>query len=351
MRRALLALALVALAVFAWWLLRLDVEEPLPGPVWQVAFTTPPVRGEDSLDRRLVALINNAARSVDVAGFDFDLTNVAEAMARAASRGVRVRMVTEADTLANSDDAAVAAAFATLRGAGIPVVSDARAGLMHHKFSVIDREWVATGSWNYTFGDTYRLNNNLAIFHSRKLADNYTTEFEKMFVRRTFGRQKPRGVPHPSFRLGTMRIETYFATDDRVGERIIERVDGARRSVHFMAFSFTHDGIGDAIRRRRRAGVQVLGVFESTGSNTGASEYERMKAAGLEVFQDGNPYSMHHKVILLDQQVTLFGSFNFTANADEENDENLLVVEDPAFAWEFEQEFQRVLAQARANTH
>src|SRR5436853_111362 len=83
------------------------------------------------------------------------------ALARAAGRGVRVRMVTDTDTLENTGEPPVQAALRTVRAAGIPVVGDNRQPIMHHKFTVVDGEWVQTGSWNYTDGDTYRLNNNL----------------------------------------------------------------------------------------------------------------------------------------------------------------------------------------------
>ena len=51
---------------------------------------------------------------------------------------------------------------------------------------------------------------------------------------------------------------------------------------------------------------------------------------------------MHHKVIIIDGRTVIFGSFNFTSNADKDNDENLLIVDDPALAKAFEAEFQRV---------
>jgi phosphatidylserine/phosphatidylglycerophosphate/cardiolipin synthase-like enzyme len=148
--------------------------------------------------------------------------------------------------------------------------------------------------------------------------------------------------------VGGLRVETHFAPQDRVGATIAARVSQAQRSIRFLAFSFTHDAIGEAMIARKNAGVQVQGVFETTGSSTRASEFGRMKEAGLDVYQDGSPYAMHHKVILLDDSVAIFGSFNFSANADEDNDENLLVVEGPEFAARFDEEFQRILALAKA---
>ena len=72
-----------------------------------------------------------------------------------------------------------------------------------------------------------------------------------------------------------------------------------------------------------------------------------MREVGIEVYQDGNPYTMHHKVILVDHRITIFGSFNFSENANTSNDENLLVVESEELTALFEQEYQRVLQQAK----
>ena len=93
--------------------------------------------------------------------------------------------------------------------------------------------------------------------------------------------------------------------------------------------------------------MRVRGVFETTGSETKYSEYGRMKAGKLDVWQDGNPYLMHHKVFIIDGQTVIFGSFNFSQNAETSNDENLLIIDDPALAAQFTAEFARVYATAQ----
>jgi len=213
---------------------------------------------------------------------------------------------------------------------------------MHNKFLVVDNAAVWTGSWNFTDGGAYHLNNNAIKIMSPDLAQNYTAEFEKMFVRRKFGPNKPAGVPHPQLTIAGVHVENYFAAEDKVAAHVIDHLKQAKQSIHFLAFSFTSDPIGAAVLERARAGVQVAGVFETTGSETKFSEYGRMKQAGLDVLQDGNPYVMHHKVIVVDGREVIFGSFNFSENADKDNDENLLIVDDPALAQAFEAEFQRV---------
>jgi len=321
---------------------------------WYAVYFTDPQYPDDpkthhgSLDAHLVDLIDKATKTLDVAIYDFDLANVAEAMVRAKERKVSVRMVTDSDTLGNTKDEAVQAAFAKLEKAHIPIVADGREAIMHDKFTVVDGEWVSTGSWNYTDGDTYRLNNNMIVIHSKALAANYTAEFEKMFIKRQFGASKPKGVPFPTLTVDDARMENYFAPQDNVADHVVATLQSAQKSIYFMAFSFTDDRIGEVVRSKAEAGLKVAGVFETTGSNTPYSEYGAMKKAGLEVYQDGNPYSMHHKVFILDEKTVIFGSFNFSESADRSNDENLLIVEQPELARTFKAEFDRVLARAKS---
>lgn len=382
-RRLIVLLSLIALlfalaAVGAWWLgaaprptpdlpERAANENPIATPsvptgalgsgatfssAWyQLYFTAPSypdvaANHRGGLDTYLVDLMDRATRTIDVADYDFDLADVADAMARAAERGVRVRMVTETDTLTNKNPA-VQAAFATLRRARIPIVDDRRPALMHDKFTVVDGEWVSTGSWNYTDGDTYRLNNNMIIIDSQALAENYTVEFERMFVKHEFGSDQGQAVPNPTLTIGGARVQNCFSPGGNCASLIVKAVNGARQSIRFLAFSFTYDGIGQAMVNRAKAGVSVQGVFETTGSQTSYSEYGKLKRAGLEVYADGNPWSMHHKVIIIDDRIVVFGSFNFSESADKSNNENLLIIDDPELARAFTVEYDKVLAIAR----
>lgn len=332
---------------------RAPTPSPSPAVVGAISvhFTRPiyPDRAENhrgGIDGRLVEAIDGGRTAVDLAIYDFDLENVADALVRARQRGVRVRLVTDSDT-ATSTNAEIQVPLGRLRDAGIPIVEDDRRPIMHHKFAVVDGQIVLTGSWNFTTGDTYRLNNNLVAIRSPDLAANFTAEFEKMFARRLFGPNKPPGVPHPTVTVDGARIETYFAPQDKVSAKILDRLRRAQSSVRFLTFSFTQDKIGAALIDLHQAGVTVEGIFETTGSETRFSEYGKLKQAGLNVWQDGNPYVMHHKVFIIDDETVIFGSYNFSANADEDNDENLLIVDSPDLARAYTEEFQRILRQAQ----
>jgi phosphatidylserine/phosphatidylglycerophosphate/cardiolipin synthase-like enzyme len=56
---------------------------------------------------------------------------------------------------------------------------------------------------------------------------------------------------------------------------------------------------------------------------------------------------MHHKVIVIDDETVITGSFNFSASADKSNDENVVILRNPDIARRFADEFQRVYGAAK----
>jgi len=55
---------------------------------------------------------------------------------------------------------------------------------------------------------------------------------------------------------------------------------------------------------------------------------------------------MHHKIIVIDGQIAIFGSYNFSGNAAQVNDENLLIIHDPFITALYEGEFQKLFKSA-----
>jgi phosphatidylserine/phosphatidylglycerophosphate/cardiolipin synthase-like enzyme len=213
---------------------------------------------------------------------------------------------------------------------------------------------VWTGSWNLTGSGTYRNNNNAVRIVSDLLAENYTAEFEEMFEDREFGPASPANTPHSQVIIngggkdGGIRVESFFAPEDEVAQKVLTLVSGAKESIRFMAFSFTDDLLGDAMMDQHEAGLAIQGVFEERGADLEYSEFGRMYRAQprMDVRLDGNTYMMHHKVIILDGETVVLGSFNFSRNADEMNDENILFIHDREIASLFRAEFKRIYREA-----
>ncbi|GBC71765.1 Phospholipase D [Candidatus Calditenuaceae archaeon HR02] len=129
---------------------------------------------------------------------------------------------------------------------------------------------------------------------------------------------------------------------------IVGLIDGASRSVYVMMYSFTSDEIANALIRAKNRGVEVKVVIESQQAGVRGSEYERLLGSEIEVRLDGNPSLMHHKVMIVDGVIVVTGSYNWSRAAENDNDENLIIIKDPSIAAAYEEEFKRVWAQATA---
>lgn len=312
-------------------------------PSTPVYFTAPTRPYDDrkvgGIENNLIALIDNAKTSVDLAVFEFDLEDVAQALIRAKERGVQVRVVHDNEHTKSDPQ------IGELEAVGIPAVADNRSAFMHDKFFVIDRKCVWTGSFNITVNAAFKNNENAVVICSDDVAENYGVEFQEMFEGK-FGAKSPANTPHPITELDGVKIENYFAPEDEVMAKIIDTVAKSEKSVHFMAFSFTDDDLADKMVLLLKKGVEVSGIFETQGADTAASECKTLVENQAKIGLDGNPYTFHHKVIIVDGKAVIFGSFNFTANADNQNDENLLIIHSEKLAAQFEQEFQRRFAES-----
>ncbi|MBM3236892.1 DUF1669 domain-containing protein [Candidatus Poribacteria bacterium] len=295
-----------------------------------------------NIDKMLVQKLNVAQRTIDAALHELDSKVIAEALVDAEKRGVKVRVVTETDYM--DEDS-----IEQIQGEGIQVVNDmGRGGLMHNKFIVIDGRYSWTGSFNTTDNDAYKNNNNAIFIDSFAIAQNFETEFEEMFTQKKFGSGSPKDISNPIVKMpdGT-EIKTLFSPENDVDDAIIAELNKARQSIFFMAFSFTHQDIGQAMIDKYRAGVDVRGIFEKRGSDTSYSQYPPMKAMGIPVKQDTNKWVLHHKVIIIDGETVITGSFNFSKNATKTNEENILIISgNRAIVQTYLDEFARVYGES-----
>jgi phosphatidylserine/phosphatidylglycerophosphate/cardiolipin synthase-like enzyme len=301
-------------------------------------YFAPPRQGDpDPIDQALLGLINSARESVACAFYELELSPAADALIARHNAGVRVGVVSDSDY---AERPAVRRCVA----AGIPVVFDEKPAFMHDKFCVVDGRFVWTGSTNITGNCMYRNNNNAVLIDSAELARNFAAEFGEMFDARRFGAASPKNTPFPEVTLsdGT-RVECYFAPEDNAGDALARFAQSARERIDFAAFSFTSKDLAEAMVARMRDGVRVRGVFEKRGANSTASKFKQLAERGAAVRTDTNPANLHDKFLVVDSAAVATGSFNFSRNADERNDENLLIIHDPALARKYVEEVDRLM--------
>ncbi len=365
------ALLLLLVALIAVFLpgLSADAPQPLPGdppvtqpapvtegfPGWmQVYFSNPnpPDDLANGLDQVVVPLIDSAQSSVELASFDLNLPSVLDALVRAKQRGVDVRVIIDTMSGETRLDAKRSPtgeeldAVRVLERVRIKVVDGGRSnGLMHNKFIVIDSRVLVTGSMNFSYNDTYRNNNNLLVITDPTLIANYRAKFNEGFSARRFGARAEFGAQVSVLNIDGVQVANYFSPPDSVMDKIVALTGTAQQSIRFMAFTYTHPDLINTMIARHQAGVDVQGIIEARGVSQGM--LVPLYCHNVPVQVDGNRFTMHHKVIIIDELIVITGSYNFTKSADDANDENVLIIANRALAAGYLQEYNRLAAAAR----
>lgn len=296
-----------------------------------------------NIEKELVGFIGSAVHSVELCVFELNLESVVDKLIELHNKGVKVRVIIDADYQGEPE-------LTALYKSGVEIKTDPRSAFMHNKFVIVDEKKIWTGSYNFTKNGTYKNDNNALTINSEALAQNYLKEFEEMWdhgkgffsLSQGYGPKSPADTPNPTVMIGDVKIENYFAPEDKVMRRIVNEIGRAEASIHMMAFSFTSKELSSAIRMKKRQGVTVKVLFHGSGAHSEYSCLNDMKEVGAETFISHNRRGvMHNKVIIIDRRIVITGSFNFSNNADTSNDENLLIIHSPQLAAIYEEEFQR----------
>jgi phosphatidylserine/phosphatidylglycerophosphate/cardiolipin synthase-like enzyme len=309
-----------------------------------------------SIDDTLIAYINRAKYTIDIAVYNFDNTNISNITAALnnayTNRSVRVRVI--------SDGSSTNLGLATLVS-GIDQVASPTSinfGIMHNKFMIIDAAsanpndailW--TGSTNWTDNQINSDANNVVIFQDQSIALGYQMEFEEMWGSTTathsangkFGYQKQDNTPH-EYTIGGKKVEQYFSPSDGVNAKILNTMNTADYDLYFAVFNLTRNDLAWGVRDRITTGVYAAGMVNDTGSTSYPFNIMApVMGSDLKIYTQ--PGILHHKYLIVDQDhsssdpLVLTGSHNWSNSADTKNDENTVIIHDQNIANQYYQEF------------
>lgn len=342
--------------LFEWWQNR---PKPVPVAAGGVESYLMPQDGAQA-KARLIALMGQAKTRLDVAAFEFRDLEIARALLDAGRRGVEVRLYNDRDYQRETREYIVGAAKGQRgnepkvtrqevqaqiqpidkrceRVVTLRVCYDNRKAFMHHKFVIPDELGVWTGSTNLTWNAFARNNENSLWLPSADLAKAYRAEFESLWGGLETGRGQPARFAFPDLN-GTVYFSPEGGRDGR--QAILNRLREVKREVWIAAFVLTDDEIVRLLEAAEKRGVKVHAVLDSR--NLSASKDQEMKNAGVEVRQDSNPYTLHDKVMVLDREWVITGSYNFSNNAFRDNNENLLIFQSKPLAERYAREVEAI---------
>ena len=122
------------------------------------------------------------------------------------------------------------------------------------------------------------------------------------------------------------RVAVFFSPKGGCTEAVVEELGKAHETVLVQAYSFTSAPIAKALVEAHQRGVRVEVLLDKSKRTERYSSATFLSHAGIATFIDGRHAIAHNKVMVIDAQIVLTGSFNFTKAAEERNAENLLVL-------------------------
>jgi len=124
----------------------------------------------------------------------------------------------------------------------------------------------------------------------------------------------------------------YFSPNRGATEAVVSALGTAKTTILVQAYSFTSAPIAKALADAHARGVDVQVILDRRETGTKYSSADFVAHAGIPTFIDGAHAIAHNKVMIIDGDTVITGSFNFTTAAERQNAENLLVVRDRTLA-------------------
>lgn len=146
----------------------------------------------------------------------------------------------------------------------------------------------------------------------------------------------------PIYALAT---EVYFSPQGGTQKRIVELINGAKKSVDVAMYGFTSPEIAKALVKAKKRSVQVRILLDRTQAGGRESQSGYLRKRGLAVRFDHQSGIMHNKVGLIDSTVLITGSYNWTMSAEYSNQENCLILttkDDPNIIQQYQQRFEYI---------
>jgi len=150
-------------------------------------------------------------------------------------------------------------------------------------------------------------------------------------------------APAASALAQTQPWAAYFSPQGGCTEAVVTAVANARTTLHVQAYSFSSYPITKAIIAAQTRGVRVEVILDKSQRTEKYSALPALLTAQVPTWIDAAHQIAHNKIMIIDGETVITGSFNFTRNAEYHNAENLLVVRDKALAERYEANFQEHL--------
>lgn len=126
--------------------------------------------------------------------------------------------------------------------------------------------------------------------------------------------------------------QVFFSPRGGCTEAIVSEIAKAKTEILVQAFSFTSKPIAEALHKAKKAGIQVEIILDKSNRTAKYSSGDFTAHMDIPTYIDAKHAIAHNKIMIMDKQTVITGSFNFTKAAEESNAENVLILQSKELA-------------------
>lgn len=121
-------------------------------------------------------------------------------------------------------------------------------------------------------------------------------------------------------------VRVFFSPGGGCTEAVIGEIKSSRTEILVQAYSFTSAPIAKALVDAQRRGVHVEVILDKSQRREKYTSATFLANMGVPTYIDDKHAIAHNKVMIIDRETVITGSFNFTRAAEERNAENLIII-------------------------
>lgn len=148
-------------------------------------------------------------------------------------------------------------------------------------------------------------------------------------------RHYSKSVETNSRAISSSEINVLFSPKGGCTEAIVAMIAKAQKTILIQAYSFTSDPIEAALVAAHKRGVKVRVIVDRSQTVALGTASGPLAIAGIDVYIDAKHQIAHNKTMVIDDEIVITGSFNFTRQAEIGNAENLLIIRDASLALKY----------------
>jgi phosphatidylserine/phosphatidylglycerophosphate/cardiolipin synthase-like enzyme len=136
----------------------------------------------------------------------------------------------------------------------------------------------------------------------------------------------------PVFAFNVDVANVCFSPNGGCTHAIVNQISQAKSEILIQAYSFTSAPIAKALVNAHKKGIHVEIILDKSNKSAKYSAGDFTAHMGVTTYIDSQHAIAHNKIMIIDRETVITGSFNFTKAAEEKNAENLLILKNKELA-------------------